>query len=106
MNERNEHNEMNNIPYTNNNYNKLYNKENNKIYIACDKNCPVCKIWKKPNNIWRFLEYFPYHCINCYHAGYNEDFTIIADRAIVCLECEKKYIKAINSVLRKGRRVI
>ena len=84
-------------------YHKLYGKNNDKIYIACDINCPVCKIWSKPNNIWRVFEYFPYHCINCYHAGYTEDFTIVADRAFVCMECNKKYLEALDKISRIRR---
>ena len=77
-------------------YHKLYNKDSTKIYLACDINCPICKMWSKPNNIWKFFEFFPYHCINCYHVGYSEDFEIIFNRAIVCLECGKKAKKRIK----------
>ena len=75
---------------TDNHYHKLYNIDYTKTFLACDINCPVCEIWSKPPNIWRFFEFFPYHCINCYHAGYSEDFEIIFDRALVCLKCGKK----------------
>lgn len=42
-----------------NRYNKLYYKDFTKTYIACSKNCEVCKIWSKPNNIWKILRNVP-----------------------------------------------
>lgn len=71
-------------------YHKLYNADFTKTYIACDINCPVCKIWNKPYNIWKSFEFFPYHCINCYHAGYPDDFYLFNKRAIMCSSCYEK----------------
>jgi YHS domain-containing protein len=71
--------------------NKLYGENNGKIYYACNKHCPVCKEWKKPGQLWKFLEFFPYHCPGCFHAGYPEDFYIIAGNTFVCGECKQKF---------------
>ena len=73
-----------------NNYNKLYNKNTGEVYLACTIDCPVCKVWNKKNNIWKFFEFFPYHCLQCHHAGYSEDFILFANRVYLCLQCNKK----------------
>ena len=81
--------------------NKLYGKETGKIYYACNKSCPICAEWTKPGNLWKFMEFFPFHCPNCLHAGYPEDFYLIAGNTFVCLECKQKYIKRIKTILKK-----
>lgn len=80
-------------------YHKLYNQDFTKTYIACPKDCSVCKVWRKPNNIWKFFEFFPYHCINCLHAGYPDDFYLFNNRAFMCLKC---YTKATNYLQRRS----
>ena len=86
------------------NYNKLYGIESGKTYYACDKNCPVCEEWRKPCNTWKMFTFFPYHCANCYYAGYTEDFHVIQN-IFVCLECKNKYKKRLKQVLL-GNRVL
>ena len=80
-----------------NKYHKLYNRNFTITYIACPLDCEVCKVWEKKGNIWKFFEYFPYHCIQCQHAGYSDDFILFQQRAFMCLQCYKK----ANSELKK-----
>ncbi len=71
-------------------YNKLYNKDYTKTYIACSRDCKICKIWRKPTNVWRTFEFFPYHCINCEFAGYPDEFYLFNERAFMCYPCFTK----------------
>ena len=80
-------------------YHKLYNETFTKMYIACPLSCSVCKEWSKPNNIWKCFEFFPYHCINCEHAGYPEEFYLFNDRAFMCLSCYTKANKEFKKLL-------
>lgn len=77
-------------------YNKLYNKDFSITYIACPIDCSVCEIWKKPANIWKFFEFFPYHCTNCLYAGYPDDFYLFNNRAFMCLPCYSKANKELQ----------
>ena len=90
-----------------NRYHKLYNQDFTKTYIACPLNCSVCKSWSKPGNIWKCFEYFPYHCINCEHAGYPDDFYLFNDRAFMCLPCYTKAKKELKKRLfRNNKKLI
>lgn len=43
--------------------NKLYGAENGKTYYAYNKSCPVCAEWNKPEQLWKTMEFFPFHSI-------------------------------------------
>ena len=79
-----------------NRYHKLYSNDFSKTYIACPIDCSVCKVWNKPNNLWKSFEYFPYHCINCLHAGYPDEFYLFNKRAFMCFDCYTKANKELS----------
>ena len=81
----------------------MYGKENDKIYYACHKSCLVCKEWRKPNNIWKFFTFFPYHCAGCQYAGYPDDFFLIDNCVFVCQECKAKYLKHCRGLRHRSR---
>lgn len=82
-------------------YNILYNEDFTKKYLACRKNCEICEIWKKPNNIWKFFEFFPYHCFSCCHAGFPDDFYLFNERVFLCKNCYVKTKKKLNNHIFK-----
>lgn len=80
---------------------KLYGVTTKKTYYACHKNCLICKEWNKPGNVWKSIEFFPYHCPGCSHAGYGDDFYVIGGNTFVCLECKSKYDKFLKKMFKR-----
>lgn len=81
--------------------NKLYGESSKKTYYACSKKCPLCIEWQKPSNLWKTLEFFPYHCPGCLHAGYGDEFYVIGGNTFVCLTCKTKYNKFLKKMFKK-----
>ena len=88
----------------NHNNHILYdNNDSQKIYYACHKSCKICKEWSKPNNIWKFLTFFPYHCAGCQESGYPDDFYLIDKCVFVCQNCKSNYLQHIRKLMNRNR---
>lgn len=68
-------------------YNSLYSQTYNKIYYGCPKHCKTCKLWNKPNQIWKIFHFFPIHCHFCGFAG-NEDEFMLENIFVLCKNCK------------------
>lgn len=79
------------------------NNDKQKIYYACHKSCKTCKHWRKPNNIWKVLAFFPYHCAGCHEAGYPDDFYLIDKCVFVCQNCKSNHLKRIRKLMNRSR---
>ena len=83
-------------------YNIVYAGKDKKPIRACPKNCPICKEWHKPYQLWKLSVFCPVHCYKCQHAGYPDEFDIIDRRILVCIKCYDKYYKYLRSYRKYG----